>query len=215
MRASPVPRAIAVPRATPAPRVMRGLPDLPGQRAQPGQPVLPDHVATPDRRVQPGRPAHHRAKSRACNSRYVIYVGLTMPRTTRLTPSSWHWKRRPRRVGNSSVRPDRRVQPGLLETPGLPDLRGLAEARALPVLPVPRASRVCPGPLGEPSGVVPVELVLPDRQDLRVLPVPPGQPVPSVLPVPQSLLKSSRVLWERYLPGCQVSLPTRPITSGM
>lgn len=197
-----------------ATKVMTGLPDLPGQRAQPGQPVLPDHVATPDLRVQPGHRVPHHPRSRACNSRYVIYVGLTMPRTTRLTPSSWHWKRRPQRAGNSSVRPDRRVQPGPLETPGLPDQRAIAEARALPVLPVPRVSRVCPDLPGEPSGVVVVALVLPDPPDLQVLPDPPDQRVIPVLPVPQSLLKSSRVLWARYLPGCQVSLPTLRTTSG-
>ena len=182
-------------------------PDLPDLRVQP---VLPDHVATPDRRVQPGRPAHHRAKSRACNSRYVIYVVLTMPRTTPLTPSNSPWKRRPQRVGNSSVPPARRVQPGLLETPGLPDQRAIAEAQGLPVLPVPRVSRVCPDLPAERSGAVPVALAQPDPPDLRVLPVPPDQRVIPVLPVPQSLLKLSRVRWERYLPGCRVSSPIRP-----
>ena len=71
--------------------------------------------------------------------------------------------------------------------------------------PVPRASRVCPDlPVG-PSAVVPVELAQQDPPDLRVQPVPPDQRVIPVLPVPQSLLKLSRVRWERFLPGCQVS----------
>jgi len=35
-----------------------------------------------------------------------------------------------------------------------------------------------------------------------------------VLPVPQSLLKLSRVLWNKHSPGCQVSYPPRQNTSG-
>jgi len=92
----------------------------------------------------------------------------------------------------------------------LPDQRAIAEAQGLPVLPGRKVSRVCPGLPAEPLGVVPVALVLPDLPDLPGQPGLPDQGVIPVLPVPQSLLKLSRVLWERYLPGCQVSYRTHP-----
>ena len=64
-------------------------------------------------------------------------------------------------------------------------------------------------------GVVPAALVLPVPPDLPGQPDPPDLRVLPVLPVPQSLLPHSKVLWERYLPGCQVSYRTQPATSGM
>ena len=59
-----------------------------------------------------------------------------------------------------------------------------------------------------------VELVQPVPPDLLDLPDPPDQRVIPVLPVPQSLLPHSRVLWQRYSLGCQVSYRTRPAISG-
>jgi len=53
------------------------------------------------------------------------------------------------------------------------------------------------------------------RPVLPVAPAPVAPPAPlallarPVLPVPESLLKLSRVLWQRYLPGSQHSSPTR------
>jgi len=58
------------------------------------------------------------------------------------------------------------------------------------------------------------------RQVLPVVPAqlaPPvqlAQPARPVLPVPESLLKLSRVLWHRHSPGSQVSYPPRLTSSG-